>query len=189
MNKISTILFDFDGTLVDSEPLHFMMWQQVLSQYAFDFTLEQYQTYYAGMPTTGNAYDLVERFGVQADPLTLIQQKKAATKAFVDSHAFPLMLAVPEILEQLSAAGFQLGVVTGAARKTVMNTLSTHGLVDLFQVIISGEDVENNKPAPDCYLHALNQLGILANQAIAIEDSELGVGAAVNAGIYCRADA
>ncbi len=185
--QLKAILFDFDGTLVNSEPLHFRMWQQVLANYGVGLTVQQYQEYYAGVPTTLNAVDMVKRFALSVPHDVLSNAKKALTRAVVADSGFPLMPAVQETLAHFSRCGLKLGIVTGATRKNVDVILGVNSLDEYFSVIVSGEDISRNKPAPDCYLLAMEMLGVSKNECLAFEDTELGVRAAVSAGITCLA--
>lgn len=184
---LKAIFFDFDGTLVNSEPLHFQMWQQVLAAYGVGLTVEQYKEHYAGVPTTLNAEDMVKRFALPVPHNVISDAKKTLTRAVVASAGFPLMPAVRDILDHFSGHDLKLGIVTGAARRNVDVTLRVHALHDYFSVIVSGEDISRNKPAPDCYLLAMAQLGITPAECLTFEDTESGVRAAASAGVACLA--
>ena len=185
--SLKALLFDFDGTLVNSEPLHFQMWQQVLAEYGVELTDLQYKKYYAGVPTLRNAEDMVWRFALPVAHTVLSNRKKALTRKVVAEQGFPLMPEVREILTYFSSYDLQLGIVTGAARNNVEATLQTNSIDHYFSLIISGEDISHNKPAPDCYLLAMEKLGITARECVTFEDTESGVRAAVAAGIMCMA--
>lgn len=184
---LRAILFDHDGTLVDSEPTHFALWNVVLARYGFELSEQHYKAYYAGVPTRANAEDIVLRFGIPADPAALAAEKNAATADYLASNAFPLMPGVRETIAEFSALGLKLAVVTGANARGVQATLRAHALEPLFSLTVSGDDVRNSKPAPDCYLLALDRLGLRAGECMAIEDTEHGLRAAAQAGIECIA--
>ena len=184
---LRAILFDHDGTLVDSEPTHFTLWNTVLARYRFELSEQDYKAYYAGVPTSANAADIVLRFGIPADPAALAAEKNAATADYLAQNAFPLMPGVKEALAEFSARGLKLAVVTGANARGVQATLRAHALEPLFSLTVSGDDVRNSKPAPDCYLLALARLGLRPGECMAIEDTEHGLQAAAQAGIECIA--
>lgn len=185
--RISAVLFDHDGTLVDSEPTHFQIWQKVLAPYGVALSEKQYKDYYAGVPTAANAVDMVSRFAINEVPATLADAKNSATRTFLSRSAFSLMPGVKEVLSLLRSEGFRLAVVTGAGRNGVEATLRAHSLHDFFETVVSGDDVRQSKPAPDCYLLAIERLGLSPSECIAIEDTEHGVNAATSAGITCLA--
>jgi HAD superfamily hydrolase (TIGR01509 family) len=184
---LGAVLFDHDGTLVDSEPVHFLVWKEVLAPYGFALTEQQYREHYAGVPTLANACDLVQRFGVAEDPATLAEAKNAATRDYLRRSAFPLLPGVREAIATFTGLGLRLAVVTGASAFGVDATLRAHGLASHFAVVVSVDDVRHSKPAPDCYLLAIERLGLPAAGCIAIEDTEHGVAAAAGAGISCLA--
>jgi HAD superfamily hydrolase (TIGR01509 family) len=184
---LRAVLFDHDGTLVDSEPIHFLVWKEVLAAYGFALTEEQYRERYAGVPTLANACDLVQRFGVAEDPATLADAKNAATRDYLRRSAFPLLPGVREAIATFTGLGLRLAVVTGASAFGVDATLRAHGLASRFAVVVSVEDVRHSKPAPDCYLLALERLGLPAGDCLAIEDTGHGLAAAAGAGIRCLA--
>lgn len=186
-SQLKAILFDFDGTLVDSEPLHFQMWQQLLAKYGVELTEQQYKDHYAGVPTTLNAVDMISRFKLSIPAHSLASAKKELTRSIIAKSGFSLMPDVREILAQLTRYDLKLGIVTGAAKSNVHATIKAHSLEKYFSIIVSGEDVSRNKPAPDCYLLAMNQLGVRASDCLAFEDTELGLAAASSAGIMCLA--
>lgn len=185
--RISAVLFDHDGTLVDSEPTHFQMWQKVLASYGVALSEKQYKDYYAGVPTVANAIDMVSRFAINEVPATLAEAKNSATRTFLSRSAFSLMPGVKEVLSLFRSDGLRLAVVTGAGRNGVQATLRAHSLHDFFETVVSGDDVRQSKPAPDCYLLAIERLGLPPSECIAIEDTEHGVNAATSAGIACLA--
>ncbi|WP_409526318.1 HAD family hydrolase [Nitrincola sp. MINF-07-Sa-05] len=185
--KLRAILFDHDGTLVNSEPIHYEMWVQVLRTYGLSLSEQQYKAYYAGVPTNTNAIDLVQRFGIDVSPAQLAEAKNSATRDYLAKKAFPLMQGVPEAISSFHNAGLKLAVVTGASANGVHTTLQTNEFTHYFSTIVSGDDVRASKPAPDCYLMALERLGITADECLAIEDTQHGLEAAYSAGIKCLA--
>ena len=184
---IRAVLFDHDGTLVDSEPIHLALWNTVLERHGVKLTEAQYRSRYAGVPTSANAVDLVARFGLAATPESLAREKNAATAQHLSRSAFPLMPQVKPTLEALAGLGLKLAVVTGAGADGVAATVRGHGLASLFSVTVSGDDVRRSKPAPDAYLLALARLGLEAHECIAVEDTEHGLQAAADAAIPCLA--
>ncbi|UYO75171.1 HAD family phosphatase [Halomonas qinghailakensis] len=185
--QLRAVLFDHDGTLVNSEPIHYRMWAQVLQRYGFTLTEQEYKARYAGVPTPTNAIDLVQRLGIDDSPKQLAEAKNAATREYLDRQAFPLMPGVQEAISCFHSAGLKLAVVTGASANGVQTTLRVNEFKDYFSAVVSGDDVRASKPAPDCYLLALQQLGVSAAECLAIEDTQHGLEAAFRAGIDCVA--
>lgn len=185
--RFHAVLFDHDGTLVDSEGQHWALWNQVLAPYGLSLTQAQYKDFYAGVPTDANAVDLVERFGVKEAPTVLARLKNESAQAYLQTNAFPLMPGVRESMAQLQAAHLRMGVVTGARAYAIHATLRSHALAAAFETVVSADDVVHSKPAPDCYLLALQRMGLQAHNVVAFEDTEHGVAAAVAAGLACVA--
>lgn len=184
---LRAVLFDHDGTLVDSEPVHYRIWVDVLARHGVAFDERVYRDHHAGVPTPANAADMVERFRLDLDPATLVAAKEQATGDHLSRNAFPLMPGVADALARLRAKGLALAVVSGSGAQVIAATLAAHGLTDTSDVVVSGDQVTRNKPAPDCYRLALARLKLPAEHCIAIEDTEAGLQAAAGAGIACIA--
>lgn len=182
---LRAILFDHDGTLVDSEPMHFRMWATVLARHGVSLSEQQYIAHYAGVPNRASAEDIVRRFDLDADPAMLTEAKNAAAREFLSDRAYPLMNGALEAITEFRRAGLALAVVTGASANGVHATLRANDLGQHFATVVSGDDVRASKPAPDCYLLALDRLGLPAADCLAIEDTQHGLQAARAAGIRC----
>ncbi|MBQ0831012.1 HAD family phosphatase [Marinobacter sp.] len=185
--SIQAVLFDHDGTLVNSEPVHLELWNRVLKPYGVQLTEQQYKDLYAGVPTPANAVDLVNRFGIPADAVALAKAKNLQTAKYLEQQSFPLMPGVTKTVSSLHQLGLKLGVVTGASANGVQATLGANQLESLFSVTVSGDDVLRSKPEPDCYLLALERLSLQPEDCVAIEDTEHGLRAAALGGIECLA--
>jgi HAD superfamily hydrolase (TIGR01509 family) len=182
---LKAVLFDHDGTLVDSEGMHWLHWQQVLERYGVEFPESLYKEHYSGVPVPANAVTLTRQYGINISAVELAQQKNEATRTYLAQQAFPLMPHAAQAVAFFHQKGLKLAVVTGANLDGVTATLEAYGLSDVFDLVVTGSDVKHSKPAPDCYLLALEKLGLQAEECIAIEDTEHGVRAAVSAGIAC----
>jgi HAD superfamily hydrolase (TIGR01509 family) len=180
------VLFDHDGTLVDSEDSHRAHWNAVLEPWGVSLDLALYQQIYAGMPTADNAADIVQRFGLQISAQALADAKNERTRDWLRTQAFPLMPGVVEVLDALQKNGVRLAVVTGARRYAIDATLRWHGLAHRFETVVCAEDVVCNKPHPAVYQLALERLGLKASDCVALEDTEHGLAAAA-AGVPCVA--
>lgn len=182
-SKTQVILFDHDGTLIDSEAVHFTLWQSILVDYGITLTAQFYNEVMAGIPVKQNAIDLVRHFNIRAKPEALAEQKHACVRQYLAERAFPLMPFAKEAIIACHDAGYTVGIVTGGATASVARTLDTYGLGAYVSVVVAVEDVEHSKPAPDCYLKAMRQLHVNAAQCVAVEDTAHGLQAAVAAGI------
>lgn len=179
------ILFDHDGTLIDSERTHFSLWQGIAREFGASLTEDFYFDVMAGIPVKQNAHDLVEHFSLNVDAQQVAQKKHDVTRQFLTSQAFPLMSGAKQALQACRDAGYTLAVVTGGSGMSVRRTIDMHGLDGVFSAVVAAEDVERSKPAPDCYVKALSQLGYDSDQAIAVEDTVHGMRAALNADLRC----
>lgn len=185
--SILAVCFDHDGTLVDSEPIHYRLWRDLMVPHGVALTEQQYKDWYAGVPTLANAHDLVSRFRLAVSPDALAAAKHKAMSAFVARAAFPLLPEVRSAIECLHRRGLRLAVVTGTAHVSVQATLREHRLASYFETVVAAEDVRCNKPAPEGYLLAAQRMGLDPARCVAIEDTEHGVNAAAAAGLACLA--
>ena len=186
-SRFKAVLFDHDGTLVDSEAVHHALWNQVLQPYGVEIPRDVYMQHYSGVPALANGEDVRQRYGLSPTADALAEAKNSAAAVYLQTHAFPLMPGVRESLARLNAAGLRKGVVTGARMFAIAATLRSHAMAPEFEVVVSADEVVHSKPAPDCYLLALQQMGLQASEAVAFEDTEHGVASAIAAGVACVA--
>lgn len=182
--QLKALLFDHDGTLVDSEVVHYQFWAQVLAEYQLPFTEDDYRLHYVGVCETRTAADILQRFNVPANVDTLVARKRAIATAFHAQQHYPLMPAVADILAWLADQPLTLAVVSGSARFALEASLQALQLRSLFACIASGEEVPRNKPAPDVYQRAMAVLNLAPEACIALEDTRAGMLAAKAAGVF-----
>ncbi|MGE0255776.1 MAG: HAD family hydrolase [Alphaproteobacteria bacterium] len=175
------VLFDLDGTLVDSGPLHDRAFRDVLAEAmpealaGFDYAAVRGQTTAA----------VFRRLGVDdaARCAELTRAKQARYRALVAAGALPVMAGAADLLRLLGAQGRRCYLVTSASRASADAALAAAGLGDAFAGTVAAEDAPYGKPAPDLYLRCLTRFGVAADDAVAVEDSPAGFAAARAAGV------
>jgi HAD superfamily hydrolase (TIGR01509 family) len=191
---LKAIIFDFNGILVDDEPIHLELFRRVLEEEGLSLSDEDYYAKYLGMDDRGcfrAVFQAHARELTDAQVEELIARKAVYYKQTIAQRTriFPgVTRVVPEL-----AARFPLAVASGALRDEIDLILSGIGLKNCFQVIISAEDVADGKPHPEIFIKALRELNkerpepIRASECLVIEDSKEGILAAHRAGIKCLA--
>jgi HAD superfamily hydrolase (TIGR01509 family) len=180
--EYSAFIFDCDGTLADSMPLHQRAWIHALRKHgaSFEFGWELFMSR-AGKTIELTVIELNAQFGLTMDP-TLVA---ADQRAHYDALA-PGVLALDEVVafaRARAAAGFPVSVASGGDAATVRQTLRTIGVADVFKIVVTAEEVEHGKPAPDLFLLAAERMGVAPEQCLVFEDSPLGILAAERAGM------
>lgn len=183
---IRAIVFDFDGVLADSEPLHLAAYQEVFSELGVTLTRDDYYANFLGYDDVGAMMLMGERHGWTLDAgkvAALIARKTEAFEAIVGARDV-LYAGAADAVRRL-ASSFPLGIASGALRSDIEMILKGSGLERLFRFIVSAEDTPESKPAPDPYLRAAELHGVAANECVAIEDSRWGIVSAKAAGMKC----
>lgn len=182
--QLEALLFDHDGTLVDSEVVHYQFWAQVMAEYQLPFAEDDYRLHYVGVSELRTAEDILRRFAIPASVDTLVARKRAIATAFHARQHYPLMPGVADALCWLAEQPLALAVVSGSARFALEASLQALQLRNLFTCVASGEEVPHNKPAPDVYLAAMASLEVAPETCIALEDTRAGMLAAKAAGVF-----
>ena len=191
---LRAVIFDFNGIIVDDEPIHFELFRKVFSEEGIDLTKQAYYERYLGFDDRG-AFSF--GFGEHNRPLNhqklteLIDRKARYYQQAIRNHVtiFP---GAKELIVNL-AGDLPLAVASGALRNEIETILTTAGLIGHFKAIVSAEDVEWGKPEPDIFIKALAMLNagmdnpIQASDCIVIEDSKEGIKGARRAGMKCLA--
>ena len=184
MSGIKAVLFDFDGTLANSEQNHFEVWNIVLEACG-EAPLDEY-TYshgLAGLPVPEAARHVKEHLSLAVPLNDIIQRKVAETGRYFTEHPVDMMPFAKDILTLCRECGLKLALVTASSRAELAPTFKHHGLAPFFDAVVTRDDVERSKPFPDSYLLGLERLGVSAEQAVAVEDTTHGVLAAHRADI------
>ncbi len=181
----AAVLFDLDGTLVDSEALHARSALEVLAEAGVRDLGEEALAGYVGWPELPFWEDLRRRFGLQAGAAELAARRTTRLlELFRDRGARPLPGA-RSLLEALERAGIPCAVASSSPRAQLEAALEGAGLRSFLKVLVSGhEDVPRSKPHPDCYLEAARRLGVESERCLAVEDSATGARAAREAGCF-----
>ncbi|RDV28000.1 HAD family phosphatase [Alteromonas aestuariivivens] len=183
--QTKAILFDHDGTLIDSEAVHFGLWSKMLQPYGVELSEDFYCQRMAGVPVEQNALDVVEKYALSVDAKILAANKYQLTRDYLQRSAFPLMPYAKEAMQRCYEAGYALAIVTGGTRAAVEKTFDAYEVREMFSYSVAVEEVLHSKPAPDCYLKAAEALGLEPHNCVAVEDTSHGMQAAVRAGIPC----
>ncbi len=172
-------LFDCDGTVVDSMPLHYIGWTQALSEWGARFDEE---TFYAwgGKPPKEIIAELNRLQGL-AMPVEAVAERKEQ----LYFSLLPQLKAVPEVVAHIDAqyGRIPFAVVSGSNRESIVQSLTTVGLLDRFDLLVGHEDYARSKPAPDGFLLAAERLGVAPQECLVFEDTEMGIAAATAAGM------
>lgn len=174
-------IFDLDGTLVDTMPLHYAAWRDTMREFGLDRDLDEHLFYsLGGVPAVKVADIFNQHYGTNFEPLALREVKEARFGKLLP--AAPLIESVVAFARQV-AATHPVSVASGGPRDVVTDTLETRGLSALFPVVVTADDVERGKPAPDTFLLAAEKMGVAAEGCLVFEDAELGIEAAKAAGM------
>jgi len=172
-------LFDCDGTIVDSMPLHYIAWKKALGEWSCDFEEELFYAW-GGRPVTEIIAALNQMHGLSM-PVDAVARRKESLYFELENQ----LTAIPEVIEHIEAkhGHIPLAVVSGSRRKSVVHSLSALGLLDKFDVLVCAEDYARGKPAPDCFLTAAARLGVEPKDCLVFEDTAMGIEAATAAGM------
>lgn len=182
---MKAFLFDLDGTIVDSEPLHFESEQRLLAEQGISFTLEQ-KNQYVGLSTEKIIQRLIEDLGLQGEVEELVAKKTDYYLELVREklQVYPQM---KPFITNLHAAGVPLAIASGSSLEIIHPVLAATKIQAFFSVITSAEEVDKGKPAPDVFLKAAHRLEVDPADCVVVEDSIYGVQAAQAAGMKCIA--
>ena len=175
------LVFDLDGTLVDSMPVHFEAWCEALEQVGAGGVFEE-DVFYAmgGRPTKDIVVQLNEEYGLKLDPSTVAFAKKEAFMKRLDEETLNEDVVT---YAQSWRGKVPMAIATGGSRLVAEKTLQVLGLSDLFDEVVTADDVSVGKPDPEVFLLAAERIGIDPTQCVAFEDAAPGIMAAQLAGM------
>jgi beta-phosphoglucomutase-like phosphatase (HAD superfamily) len=172
-------LFDCDGTIADSMPLHYLAWKKALGEWNCEFGEELFYAW-GGMPVAEIISTLNEKHGLNMPVETVSRRKKG-----LYFELLPQLKAVPEVLEHIEAerGGIPFAVVSGSTKESVVASLVSLNLLDRFEIFVCTGDYKKSKPDPEAFLLAAARLGVAAEACLVFEDTEMGIQAAQAAGM------
>jgi len=175
----SAPLFDCDGTIVDSMPLHYIAWKMAFAEWGCPFPEDLFYSW-GGKPTREIIATLNQMHGLE-----MPVEETAEHKEELYFQLLPQLKGIPEVIELIEAEQGRIpfAVVSGGRRISVTNALDALHLTARFQTIVSSEDYVNSKPAPDGFLMAAERLGVAPADCLVFEDTDLGINAATAAGM------
>jgi HAD superfamily hydrolase (TIGR01509 family) len=184
--RTPSVIFDLDGTLVDSEPNYFEAGRRVLAAHGvLGFDWDEHKGF-IGIGTRETLEVLRARYAIDApvDELLAAKNRAYLELASTSTVVFPQMR---EFVERLSAAGVPMAVASGSSRAAIEAVLAGTGLADHIAVTVSAEEVGRGKPEPDVFLEAARRLGAAPHDCVVLEDAPPGAAAARAAGMRCIA--
>ena len=183
---IAAIVFDFDGVLADSEPLHLRAYQEVIESMGSALPREEYYARYLGYDDVGVFRTLSDDRGwaLTDEQIAKLIAEKTRTLAQIVAQTDVLYPGATECLGRLSTI-WPLGIASGALKHEIEEILERRSLGGYFRFIVAAGDTPVSKPAPDPYALASRLHGVKAESCVAIEDSRWGIESAKAAGLWC----
>ncbi|MSU65448.1 MAG: HAD family phosphatase [Opitutus sp.] len=174
-------IFDLDGTLIDTMPLHYRAWDEAMRRVGLACPLDE-ELFYSlgGVPTRRVAELIAAHYGLTIDPHAVFEHKESVFGELQKDAK--VIEPVAKIARQMALTQ-PVSIASGGPRDIVRRSLELSGLAALFPVVITPEDVEHGKPAPDMFLLAAKRMGVPAVKCLVFEDAEPGMRAAEAAGM------
>jgi beta-phosphoglucomutase family hydrolase len=173
------LIFDCDGTLVDTMPLHYLAWKQAMEAIQIQFSEERFYAF-SGMPTKTIIETLAREQNIDCDAQLAAEEKERLFLTNLDQ--LQPIHSVVEIVHREHGKR-KLAVASGGWKNVILKSLASAGIADEFDAIVGADDVVHGKPAPDIFLKAAEQLGLSPGECLVYEDGDLGIQAARAAGM------
>jgi beta-phosphoglucomutase family hydrolase len=174
-------IFDLDGTLIDSMPIHYRAWDETMRRAGLPHKLDEDLFYTLGGVSTRRVGELIAaHYGLQVDADKLFHDKEALYNSLQINAK---VIAPTAEFARRAAATHPLAVASGGPRAIVRRSLELNGLASLFRVVVTADDVKHGKPAPDMFLLAAKLMNVPAKDCLVFEDAEPGFKAAAAAGM------
>lgn len=177
--KFGAYLFDLDGTIADSMPLHLITWQQAVREAGGEFPAELFWAW-GGIPLPKTVEMLNERFGYQMSPPEVVHRKEQLYLEMIDKVR-PIASVAAHITEQHGK--IPMAVVSGSPCLSITKTLKALHLDKCFDAVVGAEDYKHGKPDPEPFLTAARMLNVAPADCLVFEDADLGIKAAEAAGM------
>ena len=187
---IRAVLFDMDGLIVDTEPIHFMAFREMMREYGHEID-DSLMPSFVGFPEAENIRDLKRIYSLDAPAAEMAERRYGLFMKLIRFEPFSVFPGFWELSEEVRRRGLKQAVVSSSTAEQIEVILGR--LFDTrpelgspqsyFEAIVSGGDIAHNKPAPDIYLHAAERLKVAPQECLAFEDTPPGVQAAVTAGM------
>ncbi len=175
-------IFDLDGVIVDTVPLHFKAWQKMFSEYGKKFTFEDYKEKVDGIPRINGAKAILSELSEKELETAALKKQEYFLK-FLEEEGVKVYQSTLSLIKELKKKGIKIAVVSSS--KNCRNILKKAGIEHLFEVIITGLDIKKGKPDPEIFLLACQKLKLEPSECIVFEDAILGVESAKNANMKC----
>ena len=178
-DRYHAIIFDCDGTLVDSMPAHYLAWVEALGRYGIPFPEDRFYSM-GGMSTGAIVAILAAEAGITVDSQRVASEKEELfMRDLAAIRPFPAIIAIA----RAHRGRIPLGIATGATRALAQAELTQVGIFDWFKAMACAEDVTRYKPFPDVYVEAARRLGVSPETCLAFDDTDIGLTAARDAGM------
>jgi beta-phosphoglucomutase family hydrolase len=177
--EFKAYLFDCDGTIADSMPLHYQAWRKALAEHNCEFSEELFYAW-GGVSVA----EVVERLNAQQGLHMSVDEVSKQKESFYVKN-LPQLKAIPEVLQEIEAKHGRIpfAVVSGSTRESVTASLSALKLLDRFDTMVCAGEYQKGKPDPEAYLLAAARLGVAPESCLVFEDAEMGIQAAAAAGM------
>ncbi|SEN07778.1 sugar-phosphatase [Stigmatella aurantiaca] len=177
---LAAVMFDMDGVLIDTHQAVAALWEEIARGHGKTLTEEDIRRYVLGRSPEHTVSALFAELEGGSREHLLNQVRQAEPRL-----DFRGMAGTQRLAERLAAAGVPLALVTSGSKTRVQRVLAALGLASSFRVCVTWEDIQNGKPAPDCYLLGAKRLGVPANRCLVVEDAPSGIAAGAAAGAVC----
>lgn len=192
---LRAVLFDFNGVLVDDEPIHCELFRKVFAEEGVDLGEEEYYSDFVGFDDRGAFSEMLRRAGEEPKPsrlARLIARKSSYYQERIRSEGYPFFPGAADLVRGAAERGWTLGVVSGALRDEVEGALRQEGLWERVKLVVAADDVDRGKPDPESYRQAIQGINsqpplpsrlVHPHEAVAVEDTPAGLESASGAGL------
>ena len=178
---IQALIFDCDGTLADTMPLHFIAWLNVMTDYGFEFDEDLFYSL-GGQPTERIVEQLSKEQNINVDVMKVTHEKESAFLDLIEQ--IEPIKPIVDVAHQFHGK-LPMGVGSGGQREVVKKILSALSIETIFDCVVGSEDTKLHKPEPDVFLEVASRLKVDPSKCLVYEDADLGVEAARRAGMQC----